>query len=87
MDSCVLFGAIEALRDIMLVLLKKRASAARSFGDPADVRGPVRPAESQAFQRSCWQSLGGKWLELFFSEIAPGLKRAAIIFNPDSPAR
>jgi putative tryptophan/tyrosine transport system substrate-binding protein len=31
-------------------------------------------------------SLGGKWLELL-SEIAPGLKRAAIIFNPDlSPA-
>jgi putative ABC transport system substrate-binding protein len=31
-------------------------------------------------------TLGGKWLELL-SEIAPGLKRAAIIFNPDtSPA-
>jgi len=28
-------------------------------------------------------SLGGKWLELL-SEIAPGLKRAAIVFNPDS---
>jgi putative ABC transport system substrate-binding protein len=28
-------------------------------------------------------SLGGKWLELL-SEIAPGLKRAAFIFNPDS---
>jgi ABC-type uncharacterized transport system substrate-binding protein len=27
-------------------------------------------------------SLGGKWLELL-SEIAPGLKRAAIKFNPD----
>ena len=27
-------------------------------------------------------SLGGKWLELL-TEIAPGLKRAAIIFNPD----
>jgi putative ABC transport system substrate-binding protein len=27
-------------------------------------------------------SLGGKWLELL-SEIAPGLKRAAIVFNPD----
>jgi putative ABC transport system substrate-binding protein len=27
-------------------------------------------------------SLGGKWLELL-SEIAPGLKRAAIMFNPD----
>jgi putative ABC transport system substrate-binding protein len=30
-------------------------------------------------------SMGGKWLELL-SEIAPGLKRAAIIFNPDFPA-
>ena len=31
-------------------------------------------------------TLGGKWLELL-SEIAPGLKRAAIMFNPDtSPA-
>jgi putative tryptophan/tyrosine transport system substrate-binding protein len=31
-------------------------------------------------------SLGGKWLELL-SEIMPGLKRAAIMFNPDtSPA-
>jgi putative ABC transport system substrate-binding protein len=31
-------------------------------------------------------SLGGKWLELL-SEIAPGLKRVAIMFNPDtSPA-
>jgi putative ABC transport system substrate-binding protein len=27
-------------------------------------------------------SLGGKWLELL-SEIAPGIKRAAIMFNPD----
>ena len=27
-------------------------------------------------------SLGGKWIELL-SEIAPGLKRAAILFNPD----
>jgi putative ABC transport system substrate-binding protein len=31
-------------------------------------------------------SLGGKWLELL-SEIAPGLKRAAIMFNPDLPGR
>jgi putative ABC transport system substrate-binding protein len=29
-------------------------------------------------------SLGGKWLELL-SEIAPALKRAAIMFNPDRP--
>src|SRR5262245_55449289 len=30
-------------------------------------------------------SLGGKWLELL-SEIAPGLKRAGIVFNPDNPS-
>jgi putative ABC transport system substrate-binding protein len=30
-------------------------------------------------------SLGGKWLELL-SEIAPGLKRVAIMFNPDTAA-
>jgi putative ABC transport system substrate-binding protein len=30
-------------------------------------------------------SLGGKWLELL-SEIVPGLKRAGIIFNPDTAA-
>jgi putative ABC transport system substrate-binding protein len=29
-------------------------------------------------------SLGGKWLELL-SEIAPGLKRVGIMFNPDTP--
>jgi putative ABC transport system substrate-binding protein len=33
----------------------------------------------------CEPSLGGKWLELL-SEIAPGLKRAAIMFDPDIPA-
>ena len=30
--------------------------------------------------------LGGKWLELL-SEIAPGLKRAALMFNPDTAPR
>jgi putative tryptophan/tyrosine transport system substrate-binding protein len=30
-------------------------------------------------------SLGGKWLELLL-EIAPGIKRAAIMFNPDTAA-
>src|SRR6516165_2200275 len=30
-------------------------------------------------------SLGGKWLELL-SEIAPGLKRAALMFNPEFAA-
>jgi putative ABC transport system substrate-binding protein len=31
-------------------------------------------------------SLGGKWVELLL-EIAPGLKRAAIMFNPDTAPR
>jgi len=31
-------------------------------------------------------SLGGQWLELL-SEVAPGLKRAAIMFNPGRPAQ
>jgi putative ABC transport system substrate-binding protein len=30
-------------------------------------------------------SLGGKWLELL-SEVVPGIKRAAVVFNPDLPA-
>jgi putative ABC transport system substrate-binding protein len=30
-------------------------------------------------------SIGGKWLQLL-AEIAPGLKRVAIMFNPDNPA-
>ena len=30
-------------------------------------------------------SMGGKWIELL-SEVAPGLKRAAIMFNPDNYA-
>jgi putative ABC transport system substrate-binding protein len=35
---------------------------------------------------AAWEpTLGGKWLELL-SEIAPGLKRAAIMFNPDNAA-
>jgi putative tryptophan/tyrosine transport system substrate-binding protein len=33
---------------------------------------------------AAWEaSLGGKWLELLW-EIAPGLKRAAFMFNPDT---
>jgi putative ABC transport system substrate-binding protein len=34
--------------------------------------------------RTMEPTLGGKWLELL-SEIAPGLKQAAIMFNPDLP--
>jgi putative ABC transport system substrate-binding protein len=45
-----------------------------------------RPSGNITGFASMEASLGGKWLELL-SEIAPGLKRAAIMFNPDtSPA-
>jgi putative ABC transport system substrate-binding protein len=43
----------------------------------------VTPSPSALTRRE--PSLGGKWLELL-SEIAPGLKRAAIMFNPDTTA-
>ena len=41
-----------------------------------------RPSENVTGFANYEVSLGGKWLELL-SEIAPGLKRAAIMFNPD----
>jgi putative ABC transport system substrate-binding protein len=41
-----------------------------------------RPSENVTGFANYEASLGGKWLELL-SEIAPGLKRAAIMFNPD----
>jgi putative tryptophan/tyrosine transport system substrate-binding protein len=45
-----------------------------------------RPSGNITGFASLEASLGGKWLELL-SEIAPGLKRASIMFNPDtSPA-
>jgi putative ABC transport system substrate-binding protein len=43
-----------------------------------------RPGGNVTGFASLEASLGGKWLELL-SEIAPGLKRAAIMFNPDLP--
>jgi putative ABC transport system substrate-binding protein len=42
-----------------------------------------RPGGNVTGFASLEASLGGKWLELL-SEIAPGLKRAAIMFNPDT---
>jgi len=42
-----------------------------------------RPSENITGFAGAEASLGGKWLELL-SEIAPGLKRAAIMFNPDT---
>jgi len=45
-----------------------------------------RPSGNITGLASLEPTLGGKWLELL-TEIAPGLKRTAIIFNPDtSPA-
>ena len=41
-----------------------------------------RPSENITGFGVLEASLGGKWLELL-SEIAPGLKRAVIMFNPD----
>jgi putative tryptophan/tyrosine transport system substrate-binding protein len=56
-----------------------------AVGDPA-ARGIVarldRPSGNVTGFAAVEASLGGKWLELL-SEIAPGLKRAAIMFNPD----
>jgi putative ABC transport system substrate-binding protein len=43
-----------------------------------------RPSGNTTGFGSLEASLGGKWLELL-SGIAPGLKRAAIMFNPDLP--
>jgi putative ABC transport system substrate-binding protein len=46
------------------------------------VAGLDRPSGNITGFASNEASVGGKWLELL-SEIAPGLKRAAIMFNPD----
>jgi putative ABC transport system substrate-binding protein len=42
-----------------------------------------RPSENVTGFANFEATLGGKWVELL-SEIAPGLKRAAIMFNPDT---
>jgi putative ABC transport system substrate-binding protein len=48
------------------------------------VSGLSRPGGNITGFPSWEPSMGGKWLELL-SEIAPGLKRAAIMFSPDNP--
>jgi putative ABC transport system substrate-binding protein len=59
-----------------------------SVGDPV-ANGIVerldRPSGNSTGFTNLEASLGGKWLELL-SEIASGLKRAAIMFNPDTAA-
>jgi putative ABC transport system substrate-binding protein len=55
-------------------------------GDPVAsgvVERVNRPSGNITGFASVEPTLGGKWLELL-SEIAPGLKRAAIMFNPDT---
>jgi putative ABC transport system substrate-binding protein len=55
-------------------------------GDPVGsdlVATRNRPGENITGFVSLEPTLGGKWLELL-SEIAPGLKRAAIMFSPDT---
>src|SRR6516165_7382841 len=57
-----------------------------SIGDPVAlsiVARLDRPGGNITGFANLEASLGGKWLELL-SEIAPGLKRAAIMFNPDT---
>jgi putative ABC transport system substrate-binding protein len=57
-----------------------------NVGDPVAI-GIVerldRPSGNVTGFTNLEATLGGKWLELL-SEIAPGLKRAAIMFNPDT---
>jgi putative ABC transport system substrate-binding protein len=59
-----------------------------SPGDPVAI-GIVprldRPSGNATGFANLEATMGGKWLELL-SEIAPGLKRAGIMFNPDAPA-
>jgi putative ABC transport system substrate-binding protein len=57
-----------------------------SVGDPiaSNIVARIdRPNENVTGFAILEASLGGKWLELL-SEIAPGLKRATIMFNPDT---
>jgi putative ABC transport system substrate-binding protein len=57
-----------------------------SVGDPVAsglVERLDRPSGNITGITNFEPSLGGKWLELL-SEIAPGLKRASIMFNPDT---
>src|SRR4029077_19046149 len=60
-----------------------------NVGDPVAsgiVRRLDRPSGTSSRFATFESTLVGKWLELL-SEIAPGLKRAAIMFNPDTVAQ
>jgi putative tryptophan/tyrosine transport system substrate-binding protein len=65
-------------RTIPIVFVNVGDPVARSIVAQLD-----RPGGNVTGFASYEASLGGKWLELL-SEIAPGLKRAAIMFNPDT---
>jgi putative tryptophan/tyrosine transport system substrate-binding protein len=57
-----------------------------NLGDPVasgTVAGLDRPGGNSTGFANFEASLGGKWLELL-SQIVPGLKRAAIMFNPET---
>jgi len=55
-------------------------------GDPVDqgiVQGLARPGSNATGFFATEPSAGGKWLELL-KELVPGLRRVAVIFNPDT---
>ena len=53
------------------------------IGDHVQVARLDRPSGNITGFANLEASMGGKWLELL-SEIAPGLKRTAVMFNPDT---
>jgi putative ABC transport system substrate-binding protein len=82
----ILTGSIPAA----VVLLQETGTIPILFASVADpVASGIVPRLNQLGGNitgfaSMEASLGGKWLELL-SEIVPGLKRAAFMFNPDFP--
>ena len=46
-------------------------------------RGPLRPGGNITGFTNVEAAIGGKWLSLL-KEIAPGIKRAALVFNPET---
>ena len=72
--------------DFVYFTIKQWRSPCRSVrSSPFIVARLDRPSGNITGFATVEASLGGKWLELL-SEIAPGLKRAAIMFNPETVA-
>jgi putative ABC transport system substrate-binding protein len=73
----------------MVALQRETRTIPSVFANVADpvsmgfVAGLNQPGGNVTGFATLQPSMGGKWLELL-SEIAPGLKRAAILFNPDT---